>query len=61
VRTSNLLVRGSFVLVFPDREVALRREGDFVMFGPGVAHSYRCLEESLVLTVRWPSVPPPKE
>jgi len=58
VRTLNLLIRGRFVLVFPDREVSLEREGDFVLFGPGVPHSYRSVEESLVLTVRWPSVPP---
>jgi quercetin dioxygenase-like cupin family protein len=58
VRTLNVLIRGSFVLVFPDREVALQREGDFVLFGPGIAHSYRSVEESLVLTVRWPSGPP---
>jgi hypothetical protein len=60
VRTLNVLIRGHFVLVFPDCEVALEREGDFVLFGPGVAHSYRSVEESLVLTVRWPSVPPKK-
>ena len=57
VRTLNLLIRGRFVLVFPDREVALEREGDFVLFGPGLAHSYRSVEESLILTVRWPSRP----
>ena len=55
VRTLNVLIRGHFVLLFPEREVALAREGDFVLFGPGVAHSFRSLEESLVLTVRWPS------
>jgi len=49
--------RGKFVLLFPDREVPLEREGDFVLFGPGVAHSFRSVEESLVLTVRWPSKP----
>jgi mannose-6-phosphate isomerase-like protein (cupin superfamily) len=58
VRTLNILIRGRFVIVLPDQEVALEREGDFVLFGPGVAHSYRSLEESLVLTVRWPSRPP---
>jgi quercetin dioxygenase-like cupin family protein len=57
VQTLNLLIRGRFVLVFPDQEVALEREGDFVLFGPGVAHSYRSVEESLILTVRWPSLP----
>ena len=58
VRTLNVLIRGRFVLRFPDREVELAREGDFVLFGPGVAHSFRSVEESLVLTVRWPSAPP---
>ena len=57
VRTLNILLRGHFVLLFPDQEVALEKEGDFVIFGPGVPHSYRCEEESLVLTVRWPSTP----
>jgi hypothetical protein len=56
VRTLNILMRGRFVLLFPEREVLLEREGDFVLFGPGVPHSFRCEEESLVLTVRWPSV-----
>ena len=56
VRTLNILIRGKFVLVFPDREVTLEKEGDFVQFGPGVPHSFRSLEESLVLTVRWPSI-----
>lgn len=27
----------------------------FVMFGPGMAHPYRSVAESIVLTVRWPS------
>lgn len=57
VRTLNILIRGHFVLLFPDQEVALAEEGDFVLFGPGVPHSFRAVEESLVLTVRWPSRP----
>jgi diadenosine tetraphosphate (Ap4A) HIT family hydrolase len=57
VRTLNVLIRGKFVLLFPDREVTLGKEGDFVLFGPGIAHSFRSVEESLVLTVRWPSRP----
>jgi hypothetical protein len=57
VRTLNVLIRGKFTLLFPDEEVTLEREGDFVLFGPGIAHSYRCVEESLILTVRWPSKP----
>ena len=55
VHTLNVLIRGRFVLCFPEQEVTLAKEGDFVVFGPGVAHSFRSEEESLVLTVRWPS------
>lgn len=58
VRTLNLLIRGRFVLLFPDREVVLAKEGDYVQFGPGMPHSFRSEEESLVLTIRWPSIPP---
>ena len=57
VRTLSILNRGRFVLLFPDHEVLLENEGDFVLFGPGIAHSFRSEEESLVLTVRWPSIP----
>ena len=58
VRTLNVLIRGKFALLFPDQEVLLEREGDFVFFGPGIAHSFRSVEESLVMTVRWPSLSP---
>jgi len=58
VKTLNILIRGHFVLLFPDKEVSLEKEGDFVLFGPGVPHSFRSVQESLVLTVRWPSLPP---
>lgn len=45
-------VRCGFVLLFPDQEVLLTNEGDYVFFGPDVAHSYRCEEDTLILTVR---------
>jgi hypothetical protein len=59
VRTLNILIRGRFVLLFPDHEVLLENEGDFVLFGPGIAHSFRSEAQSLVLTVRWPSIAVP--
>ena len=52
----DILVRGQFVLRVADREVAHGKEVDGVRFGPGVAHSFRPVEGSLVVTVRWPSV-----
>jgi hypothetical protein len=57
VKTLNLLLRGHFVLLFPDQEIALEKEGEFVLFGPGMPHSFRSVEESRVLTIRWPSAP----
>jgi hypothetical protein len=60
VKTLNILIRGHFVLLFPDREVSLENEGDFVLFGPGVPHSFRSMQESLVFTARWPSMAPGK-
>ncbi|WP_374005171.1 hypothetical protein [Streptomyces ipomoeae] len=35
----------------------LERQGDYVVWGRGVDHSWVAEEESVVLTVRWPSVP----
>lgn len=58
VSTLNILIHGDFVIRFPEQEIPLVNEGDYVLFGPDIAHSYRAIEDSLVLTVRWPSRPP---
>ena len=55
--TLSILVRGRFRLRFPDRVVVLEREGDYALWEPGVAHDWLAQEESVVVTVRWPSVP----
>ena len=41
----------------PGRDVVLAERGDYVVWGPGVDHSWCAEEESVVLTVRWPSIP----
>lgn len=51
-----VLVSGCFRVDFPDRSVVLRDQGDYVVFD-GVDHSWYAEEESVVLGVRWPSVP----
>ena len=57
-RTAALfLISGRFTLEFPDRRVTLANPGDYVVWGKGVDHSWHAEEESIVLTVRWPSVP----
>lgn len=53
-----ILVSGAFAIDFPDlnKSVCLKRAGDYVIFAPEVKHGWKALEDSVVLTVRWPSV-----
>jgi hypothetical protein len=50
-----ILITGKFVIEFPGlgEEVMLSRTGDYVLYGPEVAHSWRAVRASTVLTVRW--------
>jgi mannose-6-phosphate isomerase-like protein (cupin superfamily) len=52
-----VLISGRFRLEFPGRNVVLARQGDYVVWGRGVDHSWYAEEPSVVLTVRWPSIP----
>lgn len=52
-----VLIKGRFVVEFPHVEVVLEEEGDYSLWPPGLAHSWRAEEDSLVVTVRWPSLP----
>ncbi|WP_433331368.1 signal peptidase I [Spirillospora sp. CA-294931] len=52
-----VLITGRFRLEFPDQNVVLTNQGDYVVWGEGVDHSWHAEEESIVMTVRWPSVP----
>lgn len=52
-----VLISGRFRVELPGREVVLAEQGDYVVWGRGVDHSWHAEEESVVLTVRWPSVP----
>lgn len=63
-RTISILVSdGCFEIDFstdpdfhPDagvERVVLRRQGDFVAWGEGIYHRWRCAERTKVLTVRW--------
>jgi hypothetical protein len=51
-----MLVRGRFRVDLPDRSVMLADQGDYVVFS-GIGHSWEAEEESVILGVRWPSVP----
>ncbi|MER7894047.1 signal peptidase I [Micromonospora sp. NPDC094482] len=52
-----VLISGRFRVELPDRTVVLGAPGDYVVWGRGVDHSWYAERESVVLTVRWPSVP----
>ncbi len=55
--TLAILVRGLFRLRFPEREVLLATEGDYVLWEPGVPHLWQAEGPTIVVTVRWPSLP----
>ncbi|WP_424868802.1 signal peptidase I [Streptomyces sp. SAI-229] len=52
-----VLISGRFRVELPGRSVLLEEQGDYVVWGRGVDHSWCAEEESLVLAVRRPSVP----
>ena len=54
--TLSILVKGRFRLQFPSQEILLSCEGDYALWMPGVPHYWSALEDSVIVTVRWPSV-----
>ena len=58
--TISVLIEGSLELTFhignSQEEVILRTKGDYVIFGPEVVHSWEAIGDTIVLSVRFPSV-----
>jgi hypothetical protein len=59
--TISVLIRGGVLRVTFDvggtpQVVTLRKEGDYVVFGPDVVHFWEAEGEPIVLSVRFPSV-----
>jgi hypothetical protein len=52
-----MLISGRFHIELPDRTVVLTTPGDYVLWGPGTDHSWLAEQESVVVTLRWPSPP----
>jgi quercetin dioxygenase-like cupin family protein len=50
-----VLVEGNFRIDLTAGSVTLEKQGDYVVWGPGIDHSWEALSESVVLTARWPS------
>ncbi len=49
-------LRVTFHLDGTHQEVALQTKGDYVVFGPEVVHSWEAVGDTIVLSVRFPSV-----
>ena len=58
--TISVLIEGALRVTFhvdgAQQEVTLRTKGDYVAFGPEVVHSWEALGDTIVLSVRFPSV-----
>lgn len=52
----SVLISGRFRIDLPDRSVVLAKQGDYVVFR-GANHTWQAEEESVVVSVRWPSLP----
>lgn len=52
-----VLVTGRHRMEFQNSYVVLEKPGDYVVWGPGVLHSWTALEDSTILCIRWPSKP----
>ena len=53
--TMVLLVDGNFHISLTAGQAQLTRQGDYAVWGPGIDHSWEAEEDSVVITVRWPS------
>lgn len=58
--TISVLIQGALHVTFDvggtPQVVTLRTEGDYVIFGPGAVHSWEAVGDTIVLSVRFPSV-----
>ncbi|MEU5695451.1 signal peptidase I [Actinosynnema sp. NPDC020468] len=50
-----ILVQGHFRVDLTEGSSTMSAQGDYIMWGPGIDHSWEALAESTVMTVRWPS------
>ena len=55
--TMVILVSGRFYVNLTVGSVLLERQGDYAVWGPGIDHSWKAEDDSVVITVRWPSLP----
>jgi quercetin dioxygenase-like cupin family protein len=52
-----MLVQGVFRVDLTGGSRILAEQGDYVLWGPGINHTWQALDDAVVITVRWPSTP----
>ncbi len=57
-KTLFILFNGEFRFYFPNEntDVVLSKEGDYILYDAGVAHSWEVLEDCCAINIRWPSI-----
>lgn len=57
-KTLSVLIKGKCLWTFPEKnnQIILENEGDYIFWDSGIAHSWEILEDSTILTIRWPSI-----
>jgi quercetin dioxygenase-like cupin family protein len=50
-----VLVEGEFRVDLTEGSKVLTKQGDYVLWGPGIDHSWEALTDAVVMAVRWPS------
>ena len=58
-KTIGILVYGKFEFIFPkeNKKIILKNEGDYCFYDAGVTHTWKILEDCLLISIRWPSIP----
>ena len=54
--TLSILIQGEYAIRFNDEEIVLRKAGDYIIFMPNQPHDLEALEDTVIITVRWPSL-----
>lgn len=54
-----ILISGRFRIDLTVGTKTLERQGDYIAWGPGIDHSWQAEQDSVVITVRWPSASTP--
>jgi hypothetical protein len=51
-----ILISGEFCVDITSGTKTMSEQGDYVMWGSGIDHTWHALRDSVVITVRWPSI-----